>query len=270
MSTTPERAIIIAAGKGRRLMPYTDEMPKCLVPVGDRPILAWQLEAFRSVGVRDIVIIRGYLGHVLDERRSELGDGVRFAENPDYETNNILLSLFCAEREIEGPLFVTYSDIIFTPEVVQKLTASDGDIALVIDRDFADVYQGRTDHPLQEAEVSDLDARGMVRRVGKRALPAAEAWGEFIGLARFSTAGTAWLRDAWRTLSAEYRGRDDQPFQRAQAFRNAYLTDILQHLIDEGRPVMPVEIRGQWREIDTVQDLHRARELLRCSEEAWK
>jgi len=270
MTTAPERAIIIAAGKGRRLMPYTDSMPKCLVPVGDRSIIGWQLDAFRAAGVREVVIIRGYLGQVLEQRRAELGEGVRFVENPDFESNNILLSLFCAEHEIDGPLFVTYSDIIFTREVVEKLVATGGDIALVIDRDFADVYRGRTDHPLEEAEVSDLDDRGLVRRVGKRALPADQAWGEFIGLARFSSTGTAWLREAWQALSAEYRGREEQPFQRAPAFRNAYLTDILQHLIDAGRPVAPVGIRGQWREIDTVQDLRRARELLRCPEEAWK
>ena len=268
----PKKAIVIAAGKGRRLMPHTDTMPKCLVPVGDRPLIRWAIDAFRAHGVTEIVLIRGYLGRVLEARRSELGDGltVRFVDNPDYERNNILESLFCAEAELDGPLLLTYSDIVFTKDVVGRLMASPGDIALVIDRGFAEVYQGRTDHPLDEAEVSDLDSSGHVRRVGKRALPAREAWGEFIGLARLSAQGTRWLVDAWRELCAEYRGREHRPFQRAAHFRDAYLTDILQHLIDAGRPVTPVEIHGSWREIDTVQDLSRARELLRCPEEEWK
>jgi choline kinase len=266
----PSKAVIIAAGKGQRLMPYTDEMPKCLVPVGGRPILGWQIDAFRKHGVSQFVIIRGYLGHVLDERRAELGDGIRFVENRDFERNNILHSLFCAESEIDGPLLVTYSDIIFTEDVVDRLVNSPGDICLVIDRDFAEVYRGRTDHPLIEAEVSDLDERGMVRRIGKRALPPEDAWGEFIGLAKLSATGTRWLRDSWRALVEQYRGREDEPFQRAPQFRNAYLTDILQHLADAGRPLVPVGIRGRWREIDTVQDLHRARELLRSPQEGWK
>ncbi len=270
--SAPAKAIVIAAGQGRRLMPYTDTMPKCLVPVGDRPLLGWALDAFRGHGITEIVIIRGYLGHVLEERRAELGDDldIRFVDNPDFEHNNILESLFCAEAELEGPLLITYSDILFTRDVVGQLMATPGDFALVIDRDFADVYHGRTDHPLEEAEVADLDPAGQVRRVGKRALPASEAWGEFIGLARLSAEGTRWLRDAWRTVRAEYRGREDQPFQRAARFRNAYLTDILQYLIDTGHPLTPVGIRGSWREIDTVQDLSRARELLRCAEEEWK
>lgn len=254
------KAIIIAAGRGRRLMPYTDEMPKCLVPVDHRTILEIQLEAFRAHGVDEVVIIRGYLGHVLGQR--DLGPGVRFVENREWEHNNILESLFCAEQEIEGPLLMTYSDIIFTPEVVRRLVASQGDIALVIDRAFRDVYVGRSDHPLPEAEVSDLDERGLVRRVGKRALPPEEVVGEFIGLARLSAEGARWMRAAWRQLTAEYRGRESAPFQRAPSFRAAYLTDMLQHLIDGGRPIEPVAIDGEWREIDTVQDLERARAML--------
>jgi choline kinase len=265
------KAIIIAAGMGRRLAPYTDEMPKCLVPIAERPIMRWQMDALRANGIDEFVIVRGYLGDVLTRRADELGDGaIRFVDNADFQANNILLSLFCADAEIEGPLILTYSDIIFTDDVVRALLACDGDVSLIIDRDFADIYDGRTDHPLDEAEVSDLDERGLVHRVGKRSLPAAEAWGEFIGLMKLSAEGTRWLRDAWTSLSAEYADRHDQPFQRAKEFRNAYLTDILQHLIDAGRPVTPVEIRGRWREIDTVQDLQRARALLQSDEEDWK
>ncbi len=269
-SDAPTRAVIVAAGMGRRLSPYTDEMPKCMVPVGDRPMLAWQLDAFRAHGVTEFVIVRGYLGDVLEARVGELGDGIQFVDNADFRKNNILQSLFCAREHLDGAFLVTYSDIIYTPEVVQRCVASPGDIALIIDRDFRDVYEGRTDHPLEEAEVSDLTDDGLVRRVGKRALPAGDAWGEFIGLAKFSAAGAAWLCDAWDELVREYDGREGQPFQRAKAFRNAYLTDMLQHLIDAGRPVTPVEIRGHWREIDTVQDLERARALLGSTQEDWK
>ncbi len=265
-----ERAIIIAAGRGRRLMPYTDRMPKCLVPVDHRTIMGIQLDAFRIHGVREIIIIRGYLGDVMTERAGELGGGVRFVDNREWEHNNILESLFCAEQEIEGPLFLTYGDIIFTPAVVGRLVEAPGDVCLVIDRAFRDVYEGRDEHPLPEAEVADLDARGLVRRVGKRALPPEEAFGEFIGLAKVSAAGARWMREAWGELRSAYRGREEQPFQRAPSFRAAYLSDMLQHLIEAGRPIQPVAIDGEWREIDTVQDLQRARAMLGSAEEAWR
>jgi choline kinase len=268
MSTTG-KVIIIAAGRGRRLMPYTDLMPKCLVPVDHRSILDIQLEAFRAHGVDEVVIIRGYLGDVLEARRGELGE-VRFVDNPNWQHNNILESLFCAEAELDGPLYLTYSDIIFTPEVVGTLAAAEGEICLTIDQAFRDVYVGRSDHPLDEGEVADIDDYGLVRRVGKRALPPEDAFGEFIGLAKLGAEGAQWMRDAWRELKSAYKGLEDQPFQRAASFRQAYLTDMLQHLIAAGRPVVPVAIDGAWREIDTVQDLERARRLLSSAEETWK
>lgn len=270
--SAPTKAIVIAAGRGRRLMPYTDEMPKCLVPVDHRSILGVQLDAYRAHGVDEVVIIRGYLGEVLAARQGELGGDIRFVDNRDWEHNNILESLFCAEHEIDGPVLLSYSDIIFTPEVVSRLLAAPGDVCLVIDREFRTIYEGRTEHPLSEAEVADLDGDGRVRRVGKRALPPEEAFGEFIGLAKLSAEGARWMRETWRELVAEYSGRGDEPFQRAPRFRVAYLTDMLQHMIDAGRPIAPVAIDGQWREIDTVQDLERARAVLRsasAAKEAW-
>jgi len=265
----PKKAIIIAAGRGRRLMPYTDEMPKCLVPVDHRSILGVQLEAMAAHGIEDVVVIRGYLGDVIEARRGELPLPVRFIENGDWEHNNILESLFHAEAELTEPVLLSYSDIIFTPDVVGRVKASGADIALVIDRNFRDIYTGRDQHPLEEAEVAKVGEGGGVTSVGKRAHPADEAWGEFIGLVKLSAAGAGLFCERWRELENSYRGRESEPFVRAPSFRQAYLTDLLQHLIDDGVFVEGVEIRGQWREIDTVQDLGRARELLRSAEDNW-
>lgn len=269
MNEQPSKAIIVAAGRGRRLVPYTDEMPKTLVPIAGKPILGWQIDAYRAHGIDDVVCVRGYLGDVLERRAAEVG-GLRFVDNHDWEHNNILESLFCAGAEIDGAVLVSYSDIIFTPEVVGALMESTGDICLVIDREFARIYEGRTEHPLEEAEVADLAPDGGVARVGKRALPPGDAYGEFIGLMKLSATGARWLREAWSALEQAYAQDPERPFQRAASFRNAYLTDLLQHLIEAGRPVTPVPIDGQWREIDTVQDLQRACELLRCNEENWR
>jgi choline kinase len=254
----PTRAVVVAAGMGRRLAPYTDEMPKCLVPVRGRPMLCRALDSFRAEGLSDFVVVRGYRADVLERRRAELGPGVRFVENPDYERNNILQSLFRAHAELDTPFVFTYADIVFAPEVVTALMAARGDICLVVDRRFADLYEGRTLHPLAEAEVCRVGLDGAVELVGKRSLPAAEATGEFIGLAKFSAAGAAVLSSTWQRLDAERAGTPDRPFQRAPSWQNAFVTDLLQELIGAGVRVDPVYIDGRWREIDTVQDLERA------------
>ena len=265
----PTKAIVIAAGRGRRLGPHTEELPKCLVQVGKRTMLGWQHAAFTSAGVDELVMIRGYRGDVLEAGARELTDNVRFVDNTEWERNNILLSLACARHEIDGPVLLTYSDIVFTPDVVRAVVDAPADVALVVDRDFAAIYEGRTEHPLEEAEVCDLDSRGAIHRVGKRALPATEAWGEFIGLLKLSADGARWVGAAIDELTAIYAGREGEPFQRAASFRNAYLTDLLQHLIDGGRRLDPVAIHGEWREIDTGQDLERAIRLVQSRTEEW-
>lgn len=256
-SRAPTKAIIVAAGRGRRLRPHTDEVPKCLVELAGRSLLAWQLRAYRACGVRDIVVVRGYRGEILEARARQLDPAIRTADNPHWAENNILESLFCAGAELEEPCLLSYGDIVFTPRVARAAAGASADIGIVIDRDFEAVYEGRSDHPLEEAELAEVSG-DRVTAVGKRAVPPERARGEFIGLVKLSARGARTLGGAWRELKAGYEGAPDAPFQRAPSLRVAYLTDMLQYLIDCGFSIEPVEIRGGFREIDTVQDLQRA------------
>lgn len=251
------KAIIVAAGMGRRLSPYTDDRPKCLVEINGRPLLQRQIEAYRMAGVTDFVIVRGYRGADLG-RALCAEPGVRFVENPDYQRNNILRSLMYAAAELPGGFLFSYSDIVFRPEVVTALCQARQDLSLVVDPFWADAYEGRTDHPVSEAELAEMGPEGRVLAVGKRVVPQERAHGEFIGLLRASERGAAWLLDTYGRRLKE-RGLD-APYGRAPRLEVAYLTDLLNDLIDEGRSLHGVDIAhpASWREIDTVQDLHRA------------
>jgi choline kinase len=250
------KAIIVAAGMGRRLAPYTDDRPKCMVPVAGKPILAHQVDALRAHGVGDILVVRGYLGD-----RITL-PGLRFCENPRFRENNILGSLMYAGDELEDDFLFSYSDIVYHPSAVAEVLATPGAGALVVDRKWAEAYVGRTEHPVSEAELTRVD-HGRVTRVGKRAVPEADAVGEFIGLARFSRELGALVRAEHRTLERTHAGK---PFGLAQRFEVAYLTDMFNHLIDtRGVDLRPAFIDGTWREIDTTQDLARAEQVV-----AWR
>ncbi len=295
-----KRAILIAAGRGKRLGPHTEAIPKGMVPVGEHPIIGWQWRALASAGIEELVVIRGYHADVMTEfishrlgpemertsersergpemertsERSERGPqatpprSLQFFDNHEWATNNVLLSLACARTALDTATLILYSDIIFTPAVAQAAVASPHDIGLVIDRDFRSIYEGRTEHPLDEGEVSDLFDDGRVRRVGKRALTPADAIGEFIGLVKLSASGALALRSRIDQRIRDYAGRDHEPYQRAATFRNGYLTDVLQDLIDDGTAIHPVLIDGQWREIDTPQDLERAGQLVSSGKE---
>jgi choline kinase len=263
------RAILIAAGRGKRLGAHTEEIPKCMVEVSGKPILGWVWQALSRVGVDELVVIRGYKGDVLESFVRSLVPRAIFVDNREWETNNVLLSLGMARAYLDQPAYVTYSDIVFTPGVAEAAAASTAEIGLVIDRDFRSVYVGRDQHPLEEGEVADLKPDGSVSRVGKKALPVPEAIGEFIGLSRLGAHGMATVAAAFDELTERYGGRDHEPFQRAARYRNAYLTDLWQELIDRGVRLDPILIDGQWREIDTGQDLERARQLLQSTPKEW-
>jgi choline kinase len=263
------RAILIAAGRGKRLGEHTDEVPKCMVEIGGTPILGHVWNALSSVGVDELVVIRGYRGDVLETFVRKIVKNVTFVDNTEWETNNVLLSMGKARAFFDRPTYVTYSDIVFTPAVARAAAASTADIGLVIDREFRSIYEGRTEHPLDEGEVSDLLPDGTVARVGKKALPPADAVGEYIGLARLGARGAAIVGNTLDALAQRFAGREDEPFQRAARYRNAYQTDLWQQLIDTGIQIHPVFIDGHWREIDTGQDLARARELLESRPTNW-
>jgi L-glutamine-phosphate cytidylyltransferase len=265
-----KRAILIAAGRGKRLGTHTEEIPKCMVQVGPRPILGWIWDAFSAAGVEELVVIRGYRGDVLEQFIRNLSPKpkrIEFVDNSEWQTNNILLSLAYARSFLDQPCLMTYSDIIFTRAVARAAVESTADIGLVIDREFRTIYEGRTEHPLDEGEVSDLMPDGSVARVGKRALAPADAIGEYIGLTRLSARGVTIAARTLDALAKRFDGRETEPFQRAASYRNAYLTDLWQELIDTGIAIEPVLIDGQWREIDTGQDLDRARLLVESAAE---
>jgi choline kinase len=246
------KAIIVAAGMGSRLAPYTDDRPKTLVEINGKSILSRQIDAYRAAGVAEINIVRGYMKELIQV------PGARYFDNDLYRENNILVSLFFAEAAMDGGFLFSYSDIVFRPEVVRTALATDGDFALVIDRRWHEAYVGRQHHPVEEGEVARV-VDGRVTIVGKKTVPPAEASGEFIGLARFSAAAVQRMRARYHERRQALWG---QPYGRAPRFEKAYLTDLLNDLIDSGEVMRPAFIDGGWREIDTVEDLERAKPVV--------
>jgi choline kinase len=244
------KAIIIAAGQGRRLRPYTDDRAKCMVEVGGRTLLQRQVDALRAAGVHDILVIRGY------KAGSVQAAGVRYVTNHGYAHNNILESLFSAGEELVGELVVSYGDIFYQPKVVQALVRCHHPATLVLDQGWRAMYEGRTDHPIEQAELAEVSNLGLITRVGKEVGPE-RAFGEFIGLCRFGAPMTARLYA--RYLQARQRGLD-APYGNAPSLRQAYLTDLFNDAIGHGESFGVLAHQGDfWREIDTVQDLERAR-----------
>ena len=247
--TPPAKAIIIAAGLGSRLNDLTRDCPKCLLPVDGVSILEHQLRALRANGVNELAVIKGYLADKLDV------PGAMSYLNDNYPNNNILCSLMYAEPEMDGPFIASYSDILYTADVVKALVESPHDIALVVDTDWRSKYEGRTLHPESEAEKAAYDNEYRLLELGKRLHEHQNPPGEFIGLFKCSTKGAQILKEYFHQAKADYTGK---PFINAPVFEKAYITDMMMYLIKKGVSVHAVPITEGWMEIDTPQDLERA------------
>ena len=248
------QAIIIGAGRGRRLMPTTADTPKCFAEVGGRRILDWIVEAFAANGVTPVCFIGGY--HI-DKVRAAYPH-FTFRHNAAWETNNILASLMVAEDQMDAPFVCCYSDTLFTADVVRRLLASPADIALAVDTRWRERYTHRTHHPEDDAEKVTV-ADGRITRV-HRAIDPAAAHGEYTGMAKFSAAGAATLRGHYHRCRRLYAGR---PFREAAVFEKAYLIQLFQEMVEAGECLEPLDTPGGYMEIDTQQDFDLARRFWR-------
>jgi L-glutamine-phosphate cytidylyltransferase len=245
------KVILIAAGRGRRLMPTTADVPKCFAEVAGRRLLDWAVDAFAQNSLTDICFIGGYQ---IDKVKAAYPH-FTFRENANWEHNNILASLFCAEDQMQEGFICCYSDILFTADIIGRLAASNDDMALGVDTAWLARYEGRTDHPPDDAEkvtAADCRVTRIHRQIGEH-----DAHGEYIGVAKFSSTGAARLRDHYHRCRREFSGR---PWREAAPFEKAYLILLFQEMIERGEQFAHIDTPGGYIEVDTQQDFEYARQ----------
>ena len=244
------KAIIISAGNSSRLLQLTKEKPKGLLDINGKTILDRQISLFRSNGIDDIIIITG--AHNVGIRN------VSYINDEHYEQHDVLGSLMAAKDQINGKVLTSYSDILFEESILLQLLEFSGDIGIPIDLDWEKSYDGRTQHPKSEADNVLIKnkkiisiQKGMEKTTGNHVV------GEFLGLMILSETGSKIFVENYLKLLQTHQG----PFHKSASLKKAYLTDILQELIDLGYNIDPIIVNGKWCEIDTPQDLERAKKL---------
>lgn len=243
MVNKPElKAIILAAGEGTRLRPYTLDRPKCLVEVDGRSLLDRQLAVLRAEGIQRVVLIGGYREGML--RRDDTESRV----NPRYAETNMVWTLFCAEDALEGDILLCYGDIVYSREVLQALLRSKADIAVTIDLDWEAYWRARNEDPLDDAETLKLAEDGRILEIGQKPKSLAEIEGQYMGLMKFTAQGM-------QLLIKTFHDAKGAGSLRGKSLEKAYMTDMLQAMIDLGYRLESVPVRGGWVEVDTVSDL---------------
>ena len=239
---TIDNVIVLSAGQGSRLRPLTDHCPKCMVKFQGRTLLEHQLEIYQKYGLGDVTVVCGY------ESSSVKADGIRKVVNEDFSTTNMVHSLFCAEEFMNGNLLIAYGDIVFKPEVVGSILEGKGDIRVVVDRCWRELWSQRMENPLADAETMKLVDGDRIKELGKKPQSYDEIEGQYIGMVLISKEVIEQVKEHYQSLdrNAQYDGK---------SFGNMYMTSFVQGLIDAGFDVRASFIDGGWLEFDEPGDL---------------
>jgi choline kinase len=244
------RAIVLAAGEGTRLRPYTLDRPKCLVELGGKPLLVHQVEALETAGVEAITVVTGYRADQIEAL------GYRTAHNPDYATTNMVTTLMCAAELLDGAadVVIAYADLVYEPRVVRRLLACGEPLCTTVDSQWRRLWELRLADPLSDAETLKLSAGGDIVELGKKPSSYDEIQGQYMGLIKVRA-------DLAPELVAHHRRLDPSATYDGKDLANMYMTSFLQDLIDHGHRLRAVPVDGGWLEVDTIEDLELYRRL---------
>jgi choline kinase len=177
--------------------------------------------------------------------------GVALRYNPRYAETNMVWSLFCAEDELTGDVVVAYGDIVYSRRILKAVIGSDADISVAIDLDWEKYWRARNEDPLADAETLKLATDGKILELGQKPKSLSEIEGQYMGLMRFTASGIETLKRAF------HKARSGGGI-RGKSVEKAFMTDMLQSLIDDGHRIQSVPVRAGWVEVDTVDDLESA------------
>lgn len=243
------KAIILAAGEGSRLNKYTQNKPKGMLEVKGKPILARLIESFKKQGIGDIVIIRGYQAEKIDI------PGVRYYDNEIYDETNMVYSLFCAEEELDEDLIISYSDILFEDQLLKDLLKMREDVVVPVDKNWRKYWKkryGRIDYDLESLKLNENDE---IIELGEEDVTPEEMEARYIGLVKLSETGCKYFKNIWNENKDKYWNKSWK--KSGNDIKNAYLTDMLQAIIDEGNKVQAMPYENGWLEFDTNEDYEK-------------
>jgi choline kinase len=245
------KAIIIAAGSGKRISKDFAELPKALIQVNDISIISRQISLFKKNGIDEIIVISGP-----GKEKFTMTD-VTYVNDQKFEEHDILGSLMEARDHIFGDVIITYSDIIFEDLILKKILQTNLDIGIAVDLDWKKAYEDRKSHPISEAENVLFDNSRNILEIRKNIQNSNLETGEFLGITKLSNNGCKLLLKRYD----EIRNDNNSPFHDAKSLTKAYLVDMIQELIESKIEVKPIFISGKWCEIDTIDDLKIAEKM---------
>lgn len=233
------KAIILAAGKGTRMMPLTKNTPKCLLPLENgSTVLETQLEALEKSGaVEEVVVVLGYLAEQVEAKIKGIKTGMKIKTvyNPFYDSANNLISLWCAQHEMNSDFVIINGDDVFHESVISKISEYKDD-GVYVTVDLLKTYS--------EDDMKVKIQNNRIVRISKK-IPLDEAQGESVGIIR---------------VKGESQGKACKEMLlnivKKEEGRNIFWLEVFNGIADNGVTLTPFEIsESDWAEVDFHADL---------------
>lgn len=241
-----DTAVILAAGLGSRLKPLTDTMPKCLIEVKGKSILLNTLDHLSSVGVKEAVILVGYLAEMIKEKVGEFYQGlkIRYIENEIYDKTNNMYSLWLAKDYLKHGVILIEGDSFFEKEVLRRVLNPDDRSYWAADR-FDSFKDGCMLTSNENGAITRIE---IIRRKGNEE--------SFYGENNHKSGDVLKITPQFGEMFSEWL---DQEVQQGNV--NIYYDLVLaKHLSDA--QIFICNINGlRWMEIDNYNDLRAAEKI---------
>jgi len=237
------RVVILSAGQGRRLLPLTNNLPKCMLYVHGRSLLEWQVDKLLKCGIEQVTVVVGYGADQVEKLLAERYEShkVRTIYNPFFAVADNLVSCWVARTEMNGDFILLNGDTLFETAVLQRLLASQ-------DRPVTVTTNRKLTYDADDMKVM-LDGDRLVR-IGKD-IPLDQVDAESVGMIFFRGKGPAL-----------FHAVIEQALRRPQGLKQWYLSGIDE--MARSMPIWTCSIEGlQWVEIDYPADLKEAERLVR-------
>jgi len=223
-------ALILAAGRGTRL--GLDELPKCLIKLGERSLIEYQIECLKKLNIKKIFVVTGYNSEKIKEK---LKDSVNYIHNDEFATTNNIHSILKAENFLTDDFICVYGDLFFDKKILKKCVESKNDITLMIEKNLRD-------------ETTRVKIENNEIVLVNKNIDFDNADGNFIGMMKCSK---NCIEEFFKSIN-----------QLAKVNSQAYYTVAIENMIKNGEKInFDITDGLSWTDIDTNEDLLIAKEM---------
>ena len=221
------KAIIMAAGIGKRLHALNINKPKCLINIGSTTLIRRSVNLLVSKGISDITVIVGYKSDLI---RNELNNNIAYFENPDFHITNSIKSLWYAKDLLEGDVLLLNGDLYYEHDILDYAINQTNPVVMLADSTRID-----------KADYRFGFSGNQINRFGKH-LTNHETDGEYVGIVRIDQ---SFIKTFKQTLEDMITAGKS----------NIWWEDVLYSFIEKNIPIHYFDVAGTfWSEVDTLQD----------------